>query len=67
MLNELHHGRDASPGWRWIIDVAGSALVLIGLTGLGIQLLLRKRRGSALTLSAIGAFLSVLFIWWAIA
>jgi hypothetical protein len=62
-MNDLHKGRDSNTAWRWVIDVSGGLLVLISVTGLGIQFFLRKRRLSALSLSIIGAVLSAAFIW----
>ena len=65
-MNALHQGRDAGSVWRWIIDISGGLLVAIALTGLGIQLFMRKRRVSALTWSAIGAVATVALIWLAL-
>lgn len=67
VMNELHQGRDSGTTWRWVIDVAGALLVVVGLTGLGIQLFLRKRRVSALAASAVGAVVTVILIWIAVA
>lgn len=66
VMNDLHKGRDSTSSWRWVIDVSGALLVLISVTGLGIQFFLRKRRPSALTLSVIGGLVSALFLWIAI-
>lgn len=63
VMNDLHKGRDSSTVWRWIIDLSGVLLVAIAVTGIGIQILLRKRRGRALAVSALGAILCVFFIW----
>ncbi len=63
MMNELHQGRDSGTAWSWVIDVSGVALVVIALTGLGIQFFLRKRRSQALSLAALGAVITVLAIW----
>ncbi len=65
VMNDLHKGRDASTTWRWVIDISGGLLVVVALTGLGIQLFLRKRRVSALAWSALGAAVSLALIWWA--
>lgn len=62
VMNELHKGRNATSGWRWVIDVSGALLVVIAVTGLGIQFLMRKRRLRALSLSLAGAVLSVVAI-----
>ena len=63
VMNDLHKGRDASTAWRWVIDISGALLVAIGLTGIGIQLFLRKRRVSALSLSVVGGLLAIVLIW----
>jgi len=63
VMNELHQGRDSGTAWRWVIDVAGALLVVVALTGLGIQFFLRKRRISALTLAVVGMVVTVFFIW----
>ncbi len=62
VLNELHKGRDGDSNWRWIIDVSGGLLVLISVTGLGIQFFLRKRRRSALSLAAAGTVITIILI-----
>lgn len=62
-MNDLHKGRDSNTAWRWVIDISGGLLVLISVTGLGIQFFLRKRRMSALSLSVIGGVFSALLIW----
>lgn len=63
VMNDLHKGRDASTAWRWIIDLSGALLVVIGLTGIGLQLFLRRRRFTALSLSVVGGLLSIVLIW----
>jgi len=63
VMNDLHKGRDSSTTWRWIIDASGALLVVIGVTGLGIQLLMRKRRTSALAWTVVGGVLTVVLIW----
>ena len=66
VMNDLHKGRDSGPTWRWVIDISAGFLVLISLTGLGIQLFLRKRRLRALSLSVLGGAVSLFLIWFAI-
>jgi hypothetical protein len=60
VLNDLHKGRDANGSWKWLIDVSGIFLVAISVTGLALQLLLTKRRRSALVVAGIGAALTAL-------
>jgi len=63
VLNDLHKGRDAGSGWSWVIDVSAGFLVVVSLTGLVMQLVLRKRRTSALALLAGGGVVTVLLTW----
>lgn len=65
-MNALHQGRDAGSVWRLIIDVSGGLLVVIALTGLGIQLFMKKRRFTAITWSVVGAVATVVLIWMAL-
>ncbi len=65
-MNALHQGRDAGSVWRLIIDISGVLLVVIALTGLGIQLFMKKRRFSAMTWSVVGAVATVALIWMAL-
>jgi len=67
VLNELHKGRDSGSAWSWVIDAGGAFLVLVALTGLGLQLFLAKRRRAALLWAFGGAVLAVVFIWIAVA
>jgi hypothetical protein len=54
VMNDLHKGRDTGTAWRWVIDVAAVFLVVIALTGLVLQLVLRKRRTSAVVGLLVG-------------
>lgn len=60
ILNDLHKGRDTAGSWNWLIDVSGIFLVAIAVTGLALQLLLRKRRRSALVVAGIGGLITIL-------
>ena len=62
VMNDLHRGRDARSQWKWVIDVAAVFLVVIALTGLVMQLFLRKRRRSALIGATVGAVALVALI-----
>jgi uncharacterized protein len=62
-LNDLHKGRDAKSSWKWLIDVIGVLLVVISMTGLLLQLFLRKRRRSALASAVVGTALSLIFAY----
>lgn len=59
VLNDLHKGRDTTSSWSWLIDAAAVFLVVISLTGLVLQLVLRRRRTSALVLAGAGGAVAV--------
>jgi uncharacterized protein len=61
-LNELHRGNDAGAGWGWLIDLAGVFLTLLGLTGIGLLLYLKKFRPSGLVVMAGGGALLVFLV-----
>lgn len=63
VMNDLHKGRHAGSSWKWLIDIAGLLLVVISISGLVMQLFLRKRRIAALVASAVGAVVMVILIW----
>jgi uncharacterized protein len=57
VVNDLHKGRNADSSWRWVIDASGGFLVIIAISGLVMQLFLRRRRRSAVLGAAAGAVL----------
>ncbi|MGA9596295.1 MAG: PepSY-associated TM helix domain-containing protein, partial [Acidimicrobiia bacterium] len=59
VLNDLHKGRDTVSSWNWLVDVSGIFLVVISVTGLALQLLIRKRRRSALVVAGIGTVITL--------
>ena len=63
VMNDLHKGRDASSSWKWVIDVSGGFLVFVAITGLGIQIFMRKRRVRSLLYAAGGAVLLIVLIY----
>ena len=63
VMNDLHKGRHAGSSWKWLIDIAGLLLVVISISGLVMQLFLRKRRTAALVVSVIGAVVMAILIW----
>ena len=67
VMNDLHKGRDAPGSWKWIIDISAGLLVLVAVTGLGIQLFQRKRRTRALVFAGVGLVLTILFVCIALA
>ncbi len=62
-MRDLHTGSDTGSAWTLAIDVAAVFLVLVSLTGLAIQVLMRKRRFSALAWLAAGSLVTLLLIW----
>ena len=63
VMNDLHKGRDTSSSWSWVIDASAILLVVVSLTGLGIQLFQRKRRTRALIIAAIATVASVVLLY----
>ena len=62
VLNDLHKGRDTTTAWKWVIDVSAVFLVVVAITGLGIQAVYRKRRRSALALAASFAVIGIVLL-----
>lgn len=62
VMNDLHKGRDANSAWTWTIDVAGAFLVLIAVSGLALQLVLKRRRRSAVLVALGGTVVAVVLI-----
>jgi hypothetical protein len=61
VANDLHKGRNTTGSWGWLIDVSGLLLVAIALSGLTLQLVLRRRRRS--TLVAAGVLAVIVSVW----
>lgn len=62
VMNDLHKGRYADSSWKWLIDLSGGLLVVISLTGLGIQFFLKKRRTRAFIAAGVGGLVTVVMI-----
>jgi uncharacterized protein len=56
---DLHRGSNTSGVWGWVIDVAAVGLALIALTGVVLQLMIRKKRTTALVLLGVGVVAGV--------
>ncbi len=63
VINDLHKGRDTGSAWSWVIDLSAGFLVVISITGLVMQLFLRKRRTSAFVSAGVGAAAVLVLIW----
>ncbi len=62
-MRDLHSARDTGSVWGLVIDISAVFLVFVAVTGLGIQLFMRKRRRRALLWLAGGSLVSVALIW----
>jgi len=62
VLNDVHKGRGTNSAWARVIDVTGLGLILVAVSGLGIQVLTAKRRRLALSLAGIGSIAAVVAI-----
>lgn len=63
IANDLHKGRHTSTAWNWTIDAAAIFLLVVALTGLILQLLIQRKRNTALILLGIGTVAGVVLIW----
>ncbi|MCE1173393.1 MAG: PepSY-associated TM helix domain-containing protein [Propionibacteriales bacterium] len=59
LLTELHKGTNASTPWKLAIDVAAIGLTAVAATGLILQLMMAKKRTTALVLLSIGVVAGV--------
>ncbi|MCB0973343.1 MAG: PepSY-associated TM helix domain-containing protein [Actinobacteria bacterium] len=65
-LEDLHTANNTGSQWKLVIDLVAIGLMVIALTGLGIQFFLRKRRRSALTTAGVAAVFLIVFMYWVI-
>jgi hypothetical protein len=63
VMNDLHKGRDTTSSWKWLIDASAILLVLVSVTGLGIQIFQRKRRTRAIIFAVIGGVIAIVMVW----
>ena len=54
LINNLHRGRYAGPGWHWVIDIAALFIALACATGIVLWLALPKRRQLGILALAVG-------------
>lgn len=62
-MRDLHTGDDTNAVWDWIIDITAGFLLFVAVSGLGIQLFMRKRRRKALLWLTLGTIATVLVGW----
>ena len=62
VLNDLHKGRNTGASFHWVIDVSGGLLALVAVTGLVLQLYIRRGRRLALTLATLSTVVVVAFM-----
>ena len=63
VMNDLHKGRDTKSSWNWLIDVSAIVLIFISLSGLVLQLVLRRRRRSTVIAAIVGAVVLFMAAW----
>ncbi len=63
IANDLHKGRHSSMVWNWAIDAAAIFLIAVAVTGLILQLLIQRKRTTAVVLLGLGAVATVAVIW----
>lgn len=61
-VNDLHRGRSAGGAWAWTIDFSAILLITLAVTGLVLELFVRRRRRTALIVAAIGSIVTVALI-----
>lgn len=66
-MRDLHTGSDSGSAWSLVIDLSAVFLVVVAVTGLAIQVLMKKRRTTALAWMAGGLVVSVALMWLAMA
>jgi len=62
VFNDLHKGRHTSAAWKWIIDITAGLLVLMSVTGIALQLTLKRTRRLALVLGGLGSIVAVALV-----
>jgi len=62
-MRDLHTGSDTNVAWDWVIDISAGLLIVVSISGLGIQVLMRKRRQKALAWLVLGTVVVVVLGW----
>jgi hypothetical protein len=60
VINDLHKGRDAGAGWKWIIDLSAALLVFVSFTGLVLLWFVHKHRTAGFLSAAAGMLMAYL-------
>ena len=63
VVNNLHRGRYAGSGWRWVIDISALFIALACATGIVLWLALPKRRQLGVLALAAGTLATLLIYW----
>lgn len=66
VLGDVHRGRDTDSSWGWAIDAAAVFLIVVTLTGVGIQIFQRKRRRSAFVTAGAFSAITLVMLWIAV-
>lgn len=62
VLNDLHKGRHTSTLWKWVIDITAGLLVMMSITGIALQLTIKRTRALGLVLAAAGTAVSLVLV-----
>lgn len=62
IVNDLHRGRNAGGAWAWTIDVSALFLITLAVTGLALELVVRRKRRTALVVAAAGSIFTAAMV-----
>ena len=62
-MRDLHTGSDTNNAWNLAIDASAILLLVVSISGLGIQLFMRKRRTRALLWLTVGSLITLVLGW----
>lgn len=63
LLGNLHTGRSAGAGWKWVLDITAGLVAIACVTGLILWITLPKRRKLGIIALAIGIVGTVVIYW----
>ncbi len=58
-FNDLHRGSNTSAAWGWVIDASAILLIAVAVSGLVLQMMIQRRRRTALILLGVGVVATV--------